>query len=329
MTRTRSRIGASLVAGVGLALCALALLWPEVEEQRPFVLAVGVWPGMETLTLARERGVLSEVEVNFVEMSWTSATMMAFENRVVDGAIVTLDEMLHLKAGGHAIKAILVMGASRGGDAILARPEIASLRGLQGKRVGVELRASGEFLLSRALSSVEMKLSDVVTVPLNLAESENAYEQHELDALVTVDPGRMRLIEKGARVLFDSDTTQNPVYRVLVVREDLLKDRETVLRRLVKAHFQALPIVRSWADSEPGMAAILRRERLSGRQFAEALRHIADYSVEANVELLSSGPRGLEPILKDTAAKMKEQGLLPNADIWEGLLDARLVKGEQ
>ena len=58
-------------------------------------------------------------------------------------------------------------------------------------------------------------------------------------------------------------------------------------------------------------------------------RHIADYSVEANVELLSSGPRGLEPILKDTAAKMKEQGLLPNADIWEGLLDARLVKGEQ
>ncbi|HYF36119.1 MAG TPA: ABC transporter substrate-binding protein [Prosthecobacter sp.] len=143
---------------------------------------MGVWPGMETLTLARESRQLPLQGLNFVELSWTSATMMAFENRVVDGAVVTLDEMLRLQSSGHDITAVLVVGASRGGDAIAARPEIRSLDHLRGKRIGVELRAAGEYLLTRALETVGMTLKDVTIVPINLAEAETAFDERELDA---------------------------------------------------------------------------------------------------------------------------------------------------
>lgn len=327
MSKVGSRFGAISVAASGLLLCALALFWPEPKEHRPFALAVGVWPGMETLTLARERGVLAEQDVNFVELSWTSAMMMAFENRVVDGAVVTLDEMLRLKAGGHNIKAVLVMGASKGGDAILARPAFKTLADLKGKRVGVELRACGEYFLTLALHSVDMTLEDIVIVPLNLAEAENAYEQHELDAVVTMDPGQTRMLEKGAHSLFDSNQVPQTLYRVLVVREDFLKDRTGILNSLVRAHFKALPALHS-GRSEEGMAAVLRREGLTRKQFSTALAKIEEYSQEENFKLLSSGPDGMEPVLKKMASFMKYEGFLDSDEAWQGLLDNSLVKGD-
>lgn len=327
MSKVGSRFGAISVAVSGLLLCGLALVWPEPKEHRPFALAVGVWPGMETLTLARESGVLAEQDVNFVELSWTSAKMMAFENRVVDGAVVTLDEMLRLKGGGHNIKAVLVMGASKGGDAILAHPAIKTLADLKGKRVGVELRACGEYFLTQALHTVEMTLEDVEIVPLNLAEAENAYEQHELDAVVTMDPGKTRLLEKGALSLFDSTQISQTLFRVLVVREDFLKNRRDILQSLVRAHFNALPVLQS-DHSEEGMAAVLRRERLTRKQFSTALSKIEEYSQEENFTLLSPGLEGLEPILKKMASFMKYEGFLDSDETWQGLLDNSLVKGD-
>jgi NitT/TauT family transport system substrate-binding protein len=321
-----SRMSAFSVAGAGLLLCGLALVWPEPKERAPFSLAVGVWPGMETLTLARESKDLALEGVNFIELSWTSATMMAFENRVVDGAVVTLDEMLRLKFSGHRIKAVLVLGDSRGGDAIVARPEFATLLSLRGKRVGVELRACGEYVLTRALNSVGMTMSDVVVVPLNLAEAESAFEQGELAAVVTMDPWRTRLMEKGARVVFDSQQLSLDLHRVLVVREDLLDNRQKVLAKLVDTHFKSLESLGQNVAGDEGMAAVLRRERLTEEQFFDSLRAIRMFSREENALLLKPGPAGLVPILEEMAGYLKEKGLLEGAERAETLLDARLVK---
>jgi len=57
-----------------------------------------------------------------------------------------------------------------------------------------------------------------------------------------MDPWRIRLLEKGARILYDSGGLPEPLYRVLVVRRDLLDDRQGVLTRLVNAHFNALDL---------------------------------------------------------------------------------------
>ena len=326
MIKLGPRATALSVAGMGLLLCMLALLWPEPKENRPFTLAVGVWPGMETLTLAREQGGFLDSRFNFVELSWTSATMMAFENRVVDGAVMTLDEMLRLRSGGHAIKAILVLGLPQGGDAIVSRPDLTKLTDIRGKRVGVELRASGEYFLAKALHSVGLTTSDVTLVPLNLAEAENAFEQKELDALVTNDPIRERLLKKGAHVLTDSEQIPADLYRVLVVRQDLTTDRQAELRSLIKIHFATLPVLRS-GKPETAMAAVLRRERLNTIEFQRVVNRIVDISREANIRLLTPGSESLESALSKTATFMKAQGLLDEDLPLQGLLDANFVKG--
>lgn len=326
MIKSGPRFTALCVAGVGLLLCLLALLWPEPEENRPFTLAVGVWPGMETLTLAREEGGFLDSRFNFVELSWTSATMMAFENRVVDGAMMTLDEMLRLKSNGHSVNAVLVLGKSKGGDAIIARPGIKTLEDIKNKRVGVELRASGEYFLSQALKHAGLKTSDVTMVPLNLAEAENAFEQMELDILVTTDPVRERLIQKGAHLLIDSAQIDSDIYRVLVVRQDLARERQKELFSLIQIHFAALPSLHA-AHNEKAMSALLRRERLSQPEFSRSLNRISDYDRDANIRLLTPGPNGLEPILQRVNVFMKAEGLLDEELNLEGLLDASFVKG--
>lgn len=316
------------VAGAGVLLCVLALLWPEAVEKKPFALAIGIWPGMETLTLARENGRLPEQEVNFVELSWTSATMMAFENRVVDGAVVTLDEMLRLKAGGHAIKAVLVLGTSNGGDALLTRSGVGSIKDLRNKRIGVEMRACGEYLLNRCLAEAGMAADQVELVPLNLAEAETAYHLNEVDALVTMDPALSRLTEDGSsHSIFDSRRIPDGICRVLVVREDFLETREDILRKLVNTHFDLLKVLHA-GGNQPGMDAVLRREQLSTAQFARCLQRLATFSRDSNLRLLDPGPNGLEPILKEMADFMKSQGLLETEPPVSGLLDGRLIREE-
>lgn len=317
---------AAIVAGAGVVLCVLALLWPEAVDKKPFALAIGIWPGMETLTLAREHGRLPEQEVNFVELSWTSATMMAFENRVVDGAVVTLDEMLRLKAGGHAIKAVLVLGTSSGGDAVLARSHTGSLKELRSRRIGVEMRASGEYLLSRGLAEAGMTLADVELVPLNLAEAETAFEMNEVDALVTMDPALSRLTgHADSHAIYDSRRIPGGICRVLVVREDFLETRGDILRKLVSIHFDLLKVLHA-GGGQPGMDAVLRREQLSKAQFARSLERLSSFSRDANLRLLDHGPSGLEPVLKEMAAFMAAQGLLEAEPPVTGLLDARLIR---
>lgn len=327
MKSTPSQVGIFLVAALGLLLWGLGMFWPAPKARDPLTLAVGVWPGSETLILARKEGGLQEPKINFVEMSWSSAAMVAYEKRVVDAAVVTLDELLRLSAAGHHPKAILVVGVSCGADAIMARPEIAKIEDLRGRRVGVEVRALGEYLLCRALVGVGMTLKDVKIVPLNLAETEGAYEEMGLDAVVTSDPWRIRLENKGAHALFDSKVLADEMSRVLMVREDVIDSYPAEFRAVVAAHFHvALKQLANGAMTER-MAPILRREGLTTEQFHRVLDLIRTPDRKENMRLLTPGAAGLEPVLARMNEFMLKTALLKSPAKPTDVLDPEFVKG--
>lgn len=310
MNATLSRNGVFLVAGFGLLLWTLGMFWPMPKKADLLTPVLGVWPGSETLIVARERGVLPEAWINFVEMSWSSAAMLAYEKRVVDAAVVTLDELLRLKAAGQKPKAILVMGVSKGGDAIMARPPISSLADLRGKRVGVEVRAVGEYLLARGLAEVGMTMKDVIVVPINSAETDDAYEDMALDAIVASEPALARLTDKGARVLFDSSGLGDEITRVLMVREDVLETYRTELQAMVAAHFgTSLTAVADGGPSEE-LALILRREGVTQEQFRSALALTWMPDKKENLKMLTPGPDSLRPVLERMGAFMMTHGLI-------------------
>lgn len=294
---------------LGGLLCIAGLIWPESEYQRPLTVAVDIWPGTESLVMACDEGNTKEQRINTVEMSWPTAVMGAFRKRVVDAAVVTLDEMIRLEADGARPRAVLVLGISNGGDAIMARAGLESMQSLRGRQVGVELRSAGEYLLGEALQSSGMSWKDVHVVPLNLAETEDAYDEKDLDAVVTADPWRLRLRDKGAKMLYDSEEMGLKFSRLLVVREDALQTYERELRFLVSACLAHH--ARMLLPHGEGMDASLRREGFTPEQWQKSLARVHLPDAAENRRLMKPGTGGLEECATGMIQAMLQSGMLP------------------
>ncbi len=228
-----------------LPLLALALLLAGCapEGERPLRVGTNQWPGYEPLYLARDLGHLDR-EVRMVEFTSTSEVMNALRNGLVEAGGLTLDEALTLQSEGVELRVVLVMDVSDGADALVARPEIDSLAELEGHPVGYESTALGAFMLSQALEHGGLAFEDVEPVSVTADEHVRAYRRGEVDAVVTFDPARSRLLEAGARELFTSADIPDRIVDVLAVRAEVTRRRPEVLSRLVDDWFRTLAWMR-------------------------------------------------------------------------------------
>lgn len=311
---------------LGVLLCIAGVLWPSFGDKKSFTVAVNIWPGMEEMLMTTQSIRLQNKRINFVEMSWSSAATGAFRLRVADAAIVTLDELLRLEDDGARPRAVLVLGISAGSDTILGRPGLKSISDLRGKRVGVELRSSGEHLLLHALSKNDMSMKDIQVVPLNQAETETAYDDTDLDVVVTADPWSIRLRDKGAVVLYDSQAVGLELSRVLVVSEDALKMYSNEVQTLVSSHLKHVLKSGEIDGGAEGLDVILRRENLTPEQWHRAVKLIHAPDAEENLRLMNPTSGGLAKCLKKMAADMRRQNLLTHEFKMEPLLNSTFVE---
>lgn len=311
---------------VGVLMCAAGMFWSSFEDKKSFTVAVNIWPGMEAMLMASQSKRLQTERINFVEMSWSSAATGAFRLRVADAAIVTLDELLRLEDDGARPRAVLILGISAGSDTILGRPGLKSISDLRGKRVGVELRSSGEHLLLHALTKNEMSMKDIQVVPLNQAETETAYDDTDLDVVVTADPWSTRLRDKGAVVLYDSKAVGLELSRVLVVSEDALKMYSKEVQTLVSSHLKHVLTSGEMDAGSAGLDVMLRRENLTPDQWHRAVELIHAPDAEENLRLMNPAGGGLVKCLKKMAADMRRNGLLTHEFKIEPLLNSTFVE---
>ena len=287
-------------------------------------MAVGTWPGVEPIALADELDYLPE-SITIMEMPWPSATMRAFENGAADVAVLTLDELLRLAERGHEIRIVLVLDVSNGADGILARPGITGVKDLRGCRIGVGLNSIGSYLLVRALESEGLGLGDVQIVPLNVAESAGAFVEQNLDAVVTSEPFRSKVLESGGVEVFSSKQLPGEIVRVLAVRGEVLESRTPALMQLADGHFKGLEKLLEGAPQE-AIEAIARREGLTVQRLKEVLMLLHQPDRAENLKMLTGGPQGLDGTIEKIGRFMAAKGAInkPKADYpWT---DTRLCK---
>ena len=293
-----------------VALWAGVAMWNPPEFEGPLKVAVGLWPGSETLTIARERGVLDDETVRMIEMTWSSAAMRAFGNRVVDAAVLSLDETLRLRQDGRDVRVVLIMDVSVGADSLMALGAISETAMLRGRRVGVELRTAGMYLLARALERAGLTLNDVEIIPLNLAETEAALLDGEVDAVVTSQPWQSRLLDAGATNLFNSAMIPQEMCRLFVVRGDALKTHREEVRRIVDAHFTVLGDLPQRLDHHEA-DVITRREGMDLDAFSKALRLIHSPSRAEGLKMMEGAPSILDEVADRVVDFMVKSQLMP------------------
>ncbi|QIF04541.1 ABC transporter substrate-binding protein [Roseimicrobium sp. ORNL1] len=319
-----SRFSIVVVALLAAAFAAAGMFWPPVQWKTPLTVAVGTWPGVEPIALADELDFIPE-SITIMEMPWPSATMRAFENGAADVAVLTLDEMLRLADRGHDLRAILVLDVSRGADAIVAKPEITSIKALRGRRIGVGLTSIGSYVLARALGKEGMTLADVQVVPLNVAESAGAFVEQSLDAVVTSEPFRSKVIASGGTEIFSSKELPGELVRVLAVRTEVLESRIPALEQLVDGHFKGLEKLHDGAPAS-AIEAIARRESLTVARLREVFSLLHQPDRAENARLLSEGPEGLQYTIEKIGQFLALKGVIKEPRKDQPWTDARFVQ---
>lgn len=230
-----------LQAGAAGAAGALGPLGLAGCTPRPEPLRLGaqVFPAYELLFLARALGRLPEPLVRLVEMPSASASLRALASGALEGACLTLDEVLAARDRGLSLTAVLVLDQSMGADALVARPGLGSLAALRGRRIGVEQTAVGAVMLDAALQHAGLTPGDVRLMALSVDEHEAAFVSGRVDALVTYEPTLVRLQAAGATVLFSSREVPGRVLDVLAVRAPFIGSHASAVATAVEAHLQA------------------------------------------------------------------------------------------
>jgi len=290
----------------------------------PLRVGTNVWPGYETLYLARHLGLIDEIDVRLVELPSATEVMRAMRAGLLDGATLTLDETLSLVAAGLDLDIVAVMDFSDGGDALVARVGIDGLSDLAGRRIGVERTAVGALMLDAVLERAGLTPDDVRQVYLSVDEHEAAYRNGDVDAVVTFEPVLSRLVDIGAVPLFDSAEVPGRIVDVLVFRDGIVASRADDVRAVVAGHFAALS--RLEADPEGLMPVMSQRTELPPPDFADALDGLAFPSAETSCELIDAAGR-LAANIEAVAETMRRAALLPDAMATHGLLEAGCLWG--
>ncbi len=307
-----------------LVLLATLLLTACSQPAPPLRIGTNVWIGYEPLYLARKVGLLIPEQAQLVEYTSATQVMDAFADGAIEAAALTLDEALLIQQKGHDARVVLVMDYSHGADALLARPEISNLAALKGKRVGVENTALGAYMLERAIHHAQLPLQDFKVIPMDVHAHERAYLEGKVDAVVTFEPVRGKLLAAGARSLFDSSQIPGEIVDVLIVRANLDASRIAQLRGVLNAWFGALEHLR--LRPAESVALMAPRLKLDAPATLKALEIIRFPSVSENKQLLTGPQAKLEQPLSALAKLMVERKLLQPGTPPGSLLDKRLLE---
>ncbi|MBU1666556.1 MAG: ABC transporter substrate-binding protein [Gammaproteobacteria bacterium] len=313
--RFLGRCLAGALALSGLAAC---------ERREPLLrIASNVWPGYELIRLAAARGYFTRDAVRLIEMPSAVDCIHSLAAGTLEGACLTLDEVLTALAGGVHLKVVCVLDVSLGADVLLARPDIQSLQGLKGRRIGVEQSGSGAVMLAAALQQAGLGTNDVTIIQTPLLRQREAFLSGQVDALITFEPIPTQLQGTDVIRLFSSADIPGRIVDVLAVRPKALEQSPEAVRQLLAGHFRArAEFLSEPATALPILAGLLR---LSPAQVPAAFVGIDLLDATANRQWLGGMPGKLEQTAAGLAQVMRQAGLLRGECLVASLADARFL----
>lgn len=293
-----------------LVLTSLLSVGCAREAAPPLRVASNVWPGYELLYLARERGYFSDQAVRMVELPSATVIIQALAAGNIEGACLTLDEVLTARAEGLELKVVAILDLSMGADALVVRPGIDTLDALRGRRIGAEQSAVGAVMLSAVLEAAGLGSDEVEIVHMNVNAHRDAYLKGEVDALITFEPVISQLADAGAKRLFDSAAIPGRIIDVIAFRPDALEANPEAVRALIKGHFEAR---RAWLAEPAAVAPILaRRLKLPAAEVPAAYEGLELPDAAFNREWLAAGGK-LAAAAERLSTIMLDAGLLPQS----------------
>lgn len=227
-------------------LVAVLLTAGSALAAEPIKLGMSTWIGYAPLYLAKEKGFFQKrgIEVEVVVIESPADRRAAFAGDKIQGMATTVDTHVMTAAAENpiAVKQVLALDDSNGGDGIVAKKEIKTIKDLKGKTVAAQLGAGASyFWLNYVLSQNGMKFSDIKAVDMKAGDAGAAFVAGKVDAAVTWEPWLSRAKDTPfGSVLLASDKTPGIIVDSLAFKPDFLKKRGEDVKKIVAGWNEAV-----------------------------------------------------------------------------------------
>jgi NitT/TauT family transport system substrate-binding protein len=267
----RSRIVALVVLGiVGMGAC----LTERGEAASVDFGASCTWYGHVPAIVAIEKGWLREAgaDVKFQTIVSSADRMLALTSGAIGwtntGQLAALAEMAK---GNKTFYWVGMIDEAAGQEGVAARPGIARVADLRGKKVGVPNNSSAEVTLSLLMQDAGLARTDVEIVPLTVNDITTAFARGQIDAYSIWQPTLSSALagQPGAKILATNADTN--LYKkegaiaagdVVVMRRDLVDGSPQQAAAIFKGLTRAIAFVKSSpADAAAAIAPCYRADQ--------------------------------------------------------------------
>lgn len=253
-------------------LAAVLVTLATTATAAPLKIAYSDWPGWVAWQIGIDRGWFKEAGVD-VEFEWFEyvPSMEAFAAGKVDAVCMTNGDALVTGATGAPSKTILINDISFGNDMIVAKPGIASVKDLKGKKIGVELGFVSHLLLLKALEANGMSEADVTLVNVPTHETPKAFASGDVDAIVAWQPNSGQALKAvaGSKAIFTSRDVPGLIYDVLAVSPASLSERKEDWEKVAKVWYRIVDFLNDPETRPAAIESMAARVNLPAKEYAE------------------------------------------------------------
>lgn len=218
---------------------------PSKPEPGTFKIGIEPWLGYGQWHVAASKDLFKKAgleDVELVNFSEDKDINAALASGQLDAANIATHTAMGMVAAGLPVKIVSLLDFSLKADAILAGSDIKSVADLKGKNIAFEEGTTSDILLNYALASNGMTIDDIVRVPMPAADAGTALIAGRVPVAVTYEPYISTALaqDKNIKLLFEAGKDPGLVSDVLVVREEVLKQKPGQVLAMIKAWDMAL-----------------------------------------------------------------------------------------
>jgi NitT/TauT family transport system substrate-binding protein len=293
-TRTRTRL-ALTVKMLMLAITCAAFARPaRAAELKPYKVGFNAWIGSIAFFVAREKGFFKDEGLDVQAKSFSSPGdgLTPLLTGDLDAVLSTADSVITVldKAPGQ-LRVVYLTDTSAGADAILARKDITSIKGMKGKKVAATLGQCNQLLLEKALEKAGLTDKDIELVNMNPDDAGSAFAAGKIDVAVTWEPWITKVSgEKKGHVIFSSKETPNLILDVLAISTKTAQKKAAETRAFLKALNRGYEFVQKNTDEASLVASKALEQKPD--EVKAMLPKVLLYSPKQNAEVMG-GPAAL------------------------------------